>query len=65
MSKLTTHAFRDVQKLNETVMNIVAERKSRLKRYVRAKVHYKRLQGVAKKLDDARGNYLVRLRDSS
>ena len=42
----------------------MAERKSRLKRYVSAKKHCKRLKGIAKKLDDARGNYLVRLLDS-
>ena len=44
--------------------DIVAQRKSRLRRYVSAKRHCKRLQGVAKKLDDARGNYLARPFDS-
>ena len=50
---------RDIAKLNEAVEEIVAERKSRLRRYVSAKQHCKKLQIVAKKLEEARGNYTV------
>ena len=51
---------RDITKLNDAVEGIVAERKSRLRRYVSAKQHCKKLQTVARKLDEARGNYTVR-----
>ena len=52
--------LRDITKLNDAVEGIVAERKSRLRRYVSAKQHCKKLQTVARKLDEARGNYTVR-----
>ncbi|VDC05453.1 unnamed protein product [Peniophora sp. CBMAI 1063] len=48
---------RDINKLNGAVEEIVAERKSRLRRYVSAKKHQRKLEGVARKLDEARGNY--------
>lgn len=51
--------FRDITKLNEAIEEVVAERKSRLRRYVSAKQHRKKLEGVARKLDEARGNYTV------
>ena len=51
---------RDIAELNKEIEGIVAERKSRLKRYVSAKQHRAKLEGVAKKLDEARGNYTVR-----
>ena len=46
--------------LNEEIEEIVAERKSRLRRYVSAKQHRAKLDGIAKKLDEVRGNYMVR-----
>ena len=55
-----TDACRDIAELNKEIEDIVAERKSRLKRYVSAKQHRAKLEGVAKKLDEARGNYTVR-----
>ena len=51
---------RDIAELNKEIEGIVATRKSRLRRYVRAKQHRAKLEGVAKKLDEARGNYTVR-----
>ena len=51
--------FRDIDKLNGAMEGIVAERKSRLRRYVSAKQHRKKLEGIARKLDEARGNYTV------
>ena len=50
---------RDIVDLNKEIERIVAERRSRLRRYVRAKQHRTKLKGVAKKLDEARGNYLA------
>ena len=47
-------------KLNKEIEEIIAERKSRLKRYVSAKQHRSKLEGIAKKLDEVRGNYMVR-----
>ena len=51
---------RDITELNKEIEGIVAQRKSRLRRYVSAKQHRAKLEGVAKKLDEARGNYTVR-----
>ena len=45
---------------NKEIEDIVAARKSRLRRYVSAKQHRAKLEGVAKKLEEARGNYTVR-----
>ena len=55
-----TDTCRDIAELNKEIEDIVAERKSRLKRYVSAKQHRAKLEGVAKKLDEVRGNYTVR-----
>ena len=55
-----TNDSRDIAKLNAAVEEIVAERKSRLRRYVSAKQHSAKLEGIAKKLDEARGNYTVK-----
>ena len=55
-----TDTCRDIAELNKEIEDIVAERKSRLKRYVSAKQHRAKLEGVAKRLDEARGNYTVR-----
>ena len=52
--------YRDVEELKKEIEEIVAARKSRLRRYVSAKQHRAKLEGVAKKLDEARGNYTVR-----
>ena len=51
---------RDIAELNKEIEEIVAARKSRLRRYVSAKQHRAKLEGVAKKLEEARGNYTVR-----
>ena len=51
--------LRDINKLNGAVEGIVVERKRRLKRYVSAKQYRKKLEGIAKRLDEARGNYTV------
>ena len=58
-----TDMCRDITELNQEIEGIVAERKSRLRRYVSAKQHRAKLEGVAKKLDEARGNYTVRHSD--
>ena len=55
-----TDTCRDIAELNKEIEEIVAERKSRLRRYVSAKQHRAKLEGVAKKLEEARGNYTVR-----
>ena len=52
--------YRDIAELNKEIEEIVAARKSRLRRYVSAKQHRAKLDGVAKKLEEARENYTVR-----
>ena len=51
---------RDIAGLNKEIEEIVTARKSRLRRYVSAKQHRAKLEGVAKRLEEARGNYTVR-----
>ena len=51
--------YRDIEELNKDIEEIVAARGSRLRRYVSAKQHSAKLESVAKKLEEARGNYTV------
>ena len=53
--------YSDIEELKKEIEEIVAARKSRLRRYVSAKQHRAKLEGVAKKLEEARGNYTVRV----
>ena len=50
---------RDIAALSEGVQDIVAERKSRFKRFFSAKRHRNELQDVMNQLDMARTNYTV------
>ena len=51
---------RDIAALSEGVQAIVAERKSRFKRFIRAKHHREELQDIITQLEAAKTDYMVR-----